>query len=65
MAKHFFKRLLKSHKREPRKIVTDKLRSYVVAHRNLIPDSIHDTSLVSEQLIGVVISTNQSLRVGL
>ena len=29
---------------EPRKIVTDKLRSYGVAHRDLIPDTIHDTS---------------------
>ena len=43
-AKRFFKRLLKSHKRELRKIVTDKLHSYGVAHRELVPDSIHDTS---------------------
>ena len=43
-AKRLFKRLLKSHKGEPRKIVTDKLRSYGVAHRELIPNSIHDTS---------------------
>ena len=43
-AKRFFKRLLKTHRREPRKIVTDKLRSYGVAHRELIPDTIHDTS---------------------
>ena len=43
-AKRFFKRLLKRHGGEPRKIVTDKLRSYGVAHRELIPDSIHDTS---------------------
>jgi putative transposase len=43
-AKRFFKRLLKKHKGEPRKIVTDKLRSYGVAHRELIPDTIHDTS---------------------
>ncbi len=43
-AKRFFKRLLKSHGKEPRKIVTDKLRSYGVAHRELIPDSIHDTA---------------------
>jgi putative transposase len=41
-AKRFFKRLLKKHHDEPRKIVTDKLRSYGVAHRELIPDSIHD-----------------------
>lgn len=43
-AKRFFKRLLKSHDGEPRKIVTDKLRSYGVAHRELIPEAIHDTT---------------------
>ncbi len=43
-AKRFLQRMLKKHKHEPRKIVTDKLRSYGVAHRELIPDSIHDTS---------------------
>jgi len=43
-AKRFFKRLLKVHRVEPRKIVTDKLRSYGVAHRELIPATIHDTS---------------------
>lgn len=40
----FFKRLLRKQRREPRKIVTDKLRSYGVAHRHLIPETIHDTS---------------------
>jgi len=43
-AKRFFKRLLRSHSGEPRKIVTDKLRSYGVARRELTPDAIHDTS---------------------
>jgi putative transposase len=43
-AKRFFKRLLKSHGEEPRKIVTDKLRSCGVAHRELMPEVIHDTS---------------------
>jgi putative transposase len=42
-AKRFFKRLLRSHGGEPRKIVTDKLRSYGVAHRELMPDVIHST----------------------
>jgi transposase-like protein len=42
-AKRFFKRLLRNHGDEPRKIVTDKLRSYGVAHRELIPDVIHST----------------------
>jgi putative transposase len=41
-AKRFFGRLLKKHKGEPREIVTDKLRSYVVAHRELIPKTIHN-----------------------
>jgi putative transposase len=40
-AKRFFKRLLKSHRGEPRNIVTDKLRSYNVAHRELISEAIH------------------------
>ena len=43
-AKRFFKRLLKVHGGEPRRMVTDKLRSYGVAHRELLLDSIHDTS---------------------
>ena len=42
-AKRFFKRLLRSHGGEPRKVVTDKLRSYGVAHRELIPETIHST----------------------
>jgi putative transposase len=43
-AKRFFKRLITSNQGEPRKIVTDKLGSYRVAHRELIPNTIHDTS---------------------
>jgi putative transposase len=42
-ARRFFKRLLRSSGTEPRKIVTDKLGSYRVAHRELIPDTIHST----------------------
>ena len=42
-AKRFFKRLLHSHGGEPRKIVTDRLRSYGVAQRELIPETIHST----------------------
>ena len=42
-AKRFFKRLLRSHGGEPRKIATEKLRSYGVAHREQIPDTIHST----------------------
>ena len=43
-AKRFFRRLIKRHQDEPRKIVTDKLRSYGVAHREVTPEAIHDSS---------------------
>lgn len=43
-AKWFFKRLLRNHGGEPRKIFTDKLRSYGVAHRELMPEVIHDST---------------------
>ena len=43
-AKRFFKRLLRGHGGEPREIVTDKLRSYGVAHREMIPETIHNTA---------------------
>ena len=42
-AKRFFSRLLRSYDGEPRKIMTDKLRSYGVAHRELIPETIQST----------------------
>ena len=42
-ANRFFRRLLRSHGSEPRKIVTDKLCSYGVAHRELIPETTHST----------------------
>jgi len=42
-AKRFFRRLIRNNGGEPGKIVTDKLRSYGVAHRELIPDTIHST----------------------
>ena len=43
-AKRFFKRLLRGQGEEPREIVTDKLRSYGVAHRALLPETIHNTA---------------------
>ena len=42
-AKRFFRRLIRRHGGEPRKIVTDKLGSYRVAHRTWAPDSYHVT----------------------
>ena len=49
-AKRFFKRLFKNHKGKPRKIVTDKLASYGVAHRELSPDVIHTKSQYANNL---------------
>jgi len=43
VAKCVFKQFLKKCRNEPRKIVTDKLKSYGVAQRELVPDTIHDT----------------------
>ena len=43
-AKRCFKSLLREYKGEPREIDTGKLRSYGIAHRELILESIHDTS---------------------
>jgi putative transposase len=42
-ARRFFRRLLRTHGTSPRKIATDKLGSYRVARRELIPETIHDT----------------------
>ena len=39
--KRFFRRLIRSHGTSPRKIVTDKLGSYGVARRALMPETIH------------------------
>ena len=38
-ARHFFKRLLRSLQYKPRRIVTDGLRSYGVAHRDVLPEA--------------------------
>ena len=59
-AKRFFMRLLRKHKGEPRKIVTDKLRSYDVAHRDLIPESIHDNDQYANNRVEL---SHQSTRV--
>jgi len=40
-AERFFRRLLKSQGREPRWLVTDKLRSYDAAHRTIMPTVSH------------------------
>ncbi len=40
----FFKRLLHGLKYKPRRLITDGLRSYGVAHREVMPDLRHQTS---------------------
>ena len=42
-ALRFFRKLLKGQKQGPFRLVTDKLGSYQVAHRDIMPDVIHDT----------------------
>ena len=42
-AKWFFRKLLKRQGREPRRLITDKLRSYSAAHRTVMPSVIHST----------------------
>ena len=72
-AKHLFKRLLRLHGGEPRKIVADKLRRYGVAHRELILNAVHNTSQYANNRAGqsheetrvrerVCVSLNQSSR---
>ena len=59
-ARRFFKRLIRNHGGEPRKIVTDKLGSYRVAHREMIPDTIHETAQYANNLSEL---SHQSTRV--
>ncbi len=42
-AARFFRKLLKGQGREPRRLITDKLRSYSAAHRTVIPSVVHST----------------------
>ncbi len=42
-AARFFHKLLKGQGREPRQLITDKLRSYAAAHRTVMPSVVHST----------------------
>ena len=42
-AERFFRKLLKSQGREPRRLITDKLRSYAAAHHTVMPSVVHCT----------------------
>src|SRR6202165_2372969 len=39
----FFRKLLKGQSRAPRRLITDKLRSYSAAHRRVMPSVVHST----------------------
>jgi putative transposase len=43
-AARFFRKLLKGQGREPRRLITDKLRSYSAAHRIVMPSVVHCTN---------------------
>ncbi len=42
-AMRFFRTLLKGESREPRRLITDKLRGYAAAHRAVMPSVVHAT----------------------
>ena len=42
-ATRFFRKMLKRQGREPRRLITDTLRSYSAAHRTVMPSVIHST----------------------
>ena len=42
-AKRFFRKLMQRQGREPRRLITDKLRSYSAAHRTVMPSVVHST----------------------
>ena len=43
-AERFFRKLLKGQGRTPRRLITDKLRSYSAAHRTVMPSVVHCTT---------------------
>ena len=52
-AKRFFRKLLKGQGRPPWQLVTDKLRSYSAAHREVMPSVVHDTDQYRNNLAEV------------
>jgi putative transposase len=42
-AERFFRKLLKGQGRAPRRLITDKLRSYSAAHGSVMPCVVHST----------------------
>ena len=61
-AKRFFRRLIRRHAGEPRKIVTDQLGSDRVAHRAWAPDSYPRNGPIREQPGGAIAPGNEVSR---
>ena len=59
-ASRFFRQLLKGQGRGPRRLITDKLRSYAAAHRNAVRDPQHPA--VRKQSRGGLASTHAATR---
>ena len=53
VAKRFFRKLLKGQGSKPWLLVTDKLRSYGAAHRNIMPSVDHNTERYANNLAEV------------
>lgn len=49
-ARRFFRRRLAGLGRKPRTSRTDKLRSYAVAHKELLPGAVHDSRRYADNL---------------
>jgi putative transposase len=61
-AERFFRKLLKGQNRSPWRLVTDKLRSYGAAHRNVMPSVILQRRAVREQSGGSLLPTDAPTR---
>jgi putative transposase len=57
-ARQFFRKLLKSQRLEPQRLVTDKLGSYWVAHRDMMPSVTHDAHRYANNRAGDIAPVN-------
>ena len=61
-AERFFRKLLKGQGHEPRRLVTDKLRSYAAAHRTIMPSVAHEPTRQRERQMRRFKSSAQAQR---
>ena len=61
-AERFFRKLLKGQGHEPRRLVTDKLRSYAAAHRTIMPSVSHEPTRQRERQMRRFKSSAQAQR---